>query len=150
MTDIEQLLARVGRYGGHGIDHEDQPFHGELELTALLGGRGLALTFRALGIDGATYHDERGWIAPDGDGRTRFWSLSTSTPGVLCHARRHGAPAAGTSATLVFGSGERADALRIEVAFDLWPDGDVGYRYAWGLPGGEFLPRSSVRMSRTD
>ena len=155
MTDIEQLLARVGRYGGHGIDHDDQPFHGELELAPILGGRGLTLTYRAVGIDGTVYHDERGWIAPDDAGRACFWSLSTSSVGVTCHQRRRPAPPAGeqaTQATLIFGSGDPRDtsAMRIELAFDLWPEGDVGYRFSWGEPGGAFLPRSSVRMSRTD
>jgi hypothetical protein len=34
----------------------------------------------------------------------------------------------------------------MEIAIDLHPGGDLGYRFAWGLPGGEFAPRSGVRM----
>jgi len=66
------------------------------------------------------------------------------------HARRHGAPPEGVEATLIFGSGDRedTDVHRVEIAIDLWPDGALGYRTAWGLPGGAFLPRSQVRMER--
>lgn len=33
------------------------------------------------------------------------------------------------------------------VSIDLWPNGDISYKYSWGLPGGEFKERSGVRMS---
>lgn len=148
MSDLELLRAVVGRYAGHGIDHEDQPFHGELALEDLFE-RAITLTFRATGIDGTSYHEERSWIAMDGEGRLCLWTVNTNLPGCGCHVRRHGASAAGTRATLVFGQGDPQDTerYRAEIAIDLWPNGDVGYRYAWGMPGGEFRPRSSVRMS---
>lgn len=150
MSDSELLRSFAGRYAGHGIDHEDQPFHGELELSheGMLD-RGFSLGFRATGIDGTSYHEERSWLAPDSEGRMCLWSINTNQPACLCHVRRHGAPAAGARATLVFGSGDPQDAgqYRVEIAIDLFPDGDLGYRYTWGLPGGEFRPRSTVRMS---
>ncbi|HHO50203.1 MAG TPA: hypothetical protein ENK18_04845 [Deltaproteobacteria bacterium] len=148
MTDLDRLLTRVGRYGGHGINHEDQPFHGELCLEAILDGGGIALSFRAVGIDGTLYHEERGWIAPDEGGALALWSLSTEGPGVRRHLRRHGVAPEGVETSLIFGLGDRTDAsvLRVELALDLWPDGDIGYRSAWGLPHGAFEPRSSVRM----
>ena len=148
MSDLELLRSCAGRYAGHGINHEDQPFHGELELEVLFE-RALALTFRATGIDGTPYHEERTWIAVDGEGRLCLWTVSTNVPTCDPHVRRHGAPVAGSRATVVFGHGDPTDAerYRSEIAIDVWPNGDLGYRYAWGLPGGEFAPRSSVRMS---
>ena len=39
MSDpLQSLLRRVGRYGGHGINHADEPFYGELDLHPLLDG----------------------------------------------------------------------------------------------------------------
>jgi hypothetical protein len=148
MSDLELLRSCVGRYAGHGIDHEDQPFHGELELGVLFD-RAITLAFRATGIDGTSYHEEQSWIATDADGRLCLWSVSTNSPTCGCHVRRHGASVAGTRSTLVFGQGDpqEGDRYRAEIAIDLWPNGDLGYRFAWGMPGGAFRPRSTVKMS---
>ncbi|MEQ1508312.1 MAG: hypothetical protein ABMB14_39135 [Myxococcota bacterium] len=146
--ELDLLLARVGTYGGHGINHEDQPFHGELAVESVLG-RGVRWTFRATGIDGTTYHEEQSWVARDETGALCLWSVNGYEPHCGRHVRRHGAGVAGTIATLVFGRGDPGDPAqyRIEIAMDLWPNGDVGYRYAWGLPNGPFEPRSAVRMA---
>ena len=148
--DLAPLLARLGSYGGHGINHEDQPFYGELALAPILGDRGVALSFRAVGIDGTLYHEEAGWIARDAAGQLSLWSLHRHSGQVLHHELRYGAPPRDTEATLVFGHGDRneIDTMRIEVALDLYADGAVGYRFAWGLPSETFAPRSSVRMDR--
>ena len=148
--DLAPLLARVGRYGGHGINHEDQPFYGELILAPLLEDRGITLSFRAMGIDGTLYHEEASWIAPDATGLLALWSLNRNSAGVLRHDLRYGAGPRDADATWVFGHGDRSDpeAMRIEVALDLFDGGDVGYRFGWGLPGEAFAPRSNVRMSR--
>ena len=149
-THVDLLLDRCGRFGGHGIDHEDQPLYGELDLQPLPGRQGAWLSFRATGIDGTVLHDERSWVAPDADGELCLWSVNTLAAGVMRHPVRRGVPPAGAHSVLVFGSGDPTDAQvhRVEIAVDLWPDGAVGYRTAWGLPGGPFLPRSQVRMER--
>lgn len=148
MSDLERLLASQGPWQGHGIDHHDQPFHGELRLEPLLGGRAVGLRFTATGIDGTLYQDAHGWIAPDAAGRLCLWTLHGGLPGVTAHARRHGAPAADADHTLVFGAGDPADreSYRAEVALDWLPDGTLVFRGAWGLPGGEYRPRSTVRL----
>lgn len=148
--DLDILLDRCGRFGGHGIDHEDQPLYGELELQLLPNRQGAWLTFKASAIDGRLLHDERSWVARDAEGRLCLWSVNTLAEGVRAHARRHGLPPTGTAAALIFGSGDPQDdrVHRVEIAIDLWPDGAIGYRSAWGLPGGAFLPRSQVRMER--
>ncbi len=147
---VDALLARVGSYAGHGINHEDEPFHGELDLAALSDGRGVTLKVRAVGIDGTVYHDERLWIAAAESGELTLWSIHTNGAGVRRHIRRHGAPVSGADATWVFGFGDLGAhrGYRQEIALDLWPDGDISYRVAWGLPGGEHQPRSAVRMRR--
>ncbi len=66
----------------------------------------------------------------------------------MVHTRRNGAPSDEVTASLVYGLGDRGDptVVRIEVTLDLWPDGDITYRFAWGMPGGELKLRSAVRM----
>jgi len=147
---IAALLQRVGTYSGHGISHEDEPFHGELEISRLVDDQGVTMRFRAQSIDGTVLHDERTWVARDEGARVRMWSIHSNGAGVRQREPRNGAPAAGADRTLVFGLGDPSDphAYREEVALDLWPDGSVSYRYAWGLPGGTMAPRSSVRLKR--
>lgn len=152
MDAIARLLDHVGRYTGHGINHEDEPFHGELEVARLLDAQGVTLKFRAETIDGTVLHDERTWIARDTDGQVALWSIHSNGGAVRKHQQRNGAGTEGADATLVFGAGDPDDgsAYREEVAIDLWPDGDVSYRTSWGLPGGRMLPRSDVRLHRVD
>jgi hypothetical protein len=148
---LHALLARVGHYAGHGINHEDEPFHAELHIVSLDVQPGVTLKFRAVGIDGTVYHDERTWIALDTDDTVALWSIHTNGGGVRKHARRPAAPVEGAVLTLVFGFGALADrtCYRQEIGIDLWPDGDISYRYAWGLPGGDHQPRSTVRLRAT-
>jgi len=142
------LLQRVGRYSGHGIDHEDEPFHAELRIDALRDGEGVTMRFVAQSIHGPVLHDERTWVARGDDGQIKQWSIHSNGAGVRCREQRNGAPVAQAERTLVFGHGDpaRASSYREEVAIDLWPDGAVSYRYAWGLPGGPLAPRAAAKM----
>ncbi len=148
---LHALLARIGHYAGHGINHEDEPFHAELHLASLDVQPGVTLHYLAVGIDGTVYHDERTWIALDDTRRLALWSIHTNGDGVRKHVHRHGANVKGALLTLVFGYGNPLDAncYREEIAIDLWPEGELSYRYAWGLPGGDHRPRSSVRLKPT-
>ncbi len=147
-TVIEDLLARVGAYGGHGINNEDQPFHGELSLTALPADAGTLLEYRATGIDGTEYHVELTWIAADDTGELGLWTVSSSTAHVSRLRLRRSFPTDGTDRTLVFGTGDQADAttFRFEITLELWPDGTLGYRYAWALPGDPSGAHSEARV----
>jgi hypothetical protein len=147
VTEIMQLIERAGRYAGHGIDHEDQPFHAELTVERLPGGA-VSLRYRATGIDGAIYQDQLCLVAPDEDGRLSLWELTEGRQGCVLHTLRHGAPSEGTITTLVFGRGtlHDHDEYRSEIALDLWPEGQLSYRRAWGLPGKAFAPRSTVKL----
>lgn len=164
MSHLRPLVERAGRYAGHGIDHQHQPFHGELAVQPL-SPFAVKLWFRAVGIDGTVYREEHSWIARDEDGRLSLWLIDLSEPGddepsadepsagrCLQHTLRFGAPPEGTLASLVFGRGSWAeeDQYRAEIALDLWPDGAVSYRRAWGLPQQAYAPRLAVRMSPSE
>jgi len=151
MTDIERLLARHGTYGGHGIDHEDRPFHGALTIEPLPGGRGVSLRFRSVGIDGEDYRQEWTWVAPDVVRGVAAWQIDQRSRSVRHMRQRSGPSAEGADTTLMFGIGspEDVDQHRVQVAFDLWPDGAVTVRHAAGSPGSPLTQRGGVRMVRT-
>ena len=145
---LNALLARAGVYEGTGINHEQERYDGRLELTPVLGVRGLQVKSRAVGEDGTVYHEEHSLIAPTRDGGLVLWSLNIHAPGALEMLYRRDEPVDGADHSFVFGSGDPADqaAYRVEVAFDLWPDGALTHRYAWGMPGEPFEARSAARL----
>lgn len=150
MTDgLAALQRRVGRYGGHGINHHDEPFYGELELTPLLNGVGVSIRFRATGIDETLLHDERTWIAASPEGPLALWTLSTNAQSVLRHELTADRTSDECERILVFRLGEPSDRslLRNQVTLELFTDGRLGYKYAWGRPGEAFADRSTVAMS---
>jgi lactoylglutathione lyase len=77
--------------------------------------------------------------------------MSTNHPGVIEHALV-GEDVDAERATLrfAFGAAEDRDAFREVISIDLWRDGDLGYRYAWAMPGQELAERSGVRMRLVD
>lgn len=150
MSDVLQcLFRRVGRYGGHGINHRDEPFYGELDLHVLLEGAAAGLKFRATGIDETTLHDERTWIASTDGGGLALWTISTNAATVLRHDLVADRESEDHERVLVFRLGDPADrsVLRNQVTVELFRDGRLGYRYAWGRPGEAFDDRSAVAMS---
>lgn len=150
MNDVlRSLLRRAGRYGGHGINHEDEPFYGELELTDLLGGHGVSIRYRATGIDGTALHDERTWIAASDAGALALWTISSNASQVMRHELAADHETDDCERVLKFRLGDPADRgiYRNQVTLELFKDGRLGYRYAWGLPGQPFEDRSSVALS---
>lgn len=150
MTDaIAELVERAGTYRGEGINHDRQPFVGTLTLRAVAGVPGVALEFMARGEGGEVFHAEHTLIGPGEGGRPTLVTLGSNGGGLLVLPLRREEAEADTR-TLVFGVGDPADraAFRMEVAVDLHPDGALGYRYSWGLPDGDFAPRSGLRLVR--
>lgn len=143
---IEALIARRGTFVGEGVNHDGQPFTGRLKLAPVVDGAGLSLEFTARGEGGEVYHRERSTLAPGPDGALTLWSLSNNAPGLLALPLRRDVP--GEARALVFGVGDPddGDAFRMEVTLELQPGGQLGYRFAWGLPGGEFAPRSGLTL----
>ena len=147
---IEELVARTGRYQGSGSNHEDERYNGRLDLVPVLGGRGVVVMASASATDGTLFHEEHTLIAQTRDGLVGMWSMNIQQDGVLFLEFREDVPVGGAEHSYVFGHGDPADnsAYRIEIAFDLWADGDISQRYAWGMPGGKFSHRSGARMRR--
>ena len=147
---LQQLNQMVGSYAGEGINHEGQPFIGHFELVSLFNGRGFQVKFSATGKDGTVYHNEESTIAPSIQEILTLWNFNTNTPGLVPHELRRTNAKPGTLASLVFGFGtpDDKDGFREEVTLDIWDRTNLSYTYSWGLPGGEFLERSGVRMSK--
>jgi uncharacterized cupin superfamily protein len=139
---LDLLFSRAGTYLGEGTNHEGQKFTGTLKLHPSVAGKGLTLDFVAVGKDGIQYHREHSLVGLNPAESLSLWVLSTNHPGVVEH-KLHA-----SEGGLVFRCGDFVDqrSFREEIAIDFWDNGDLGYRYSWGLPGGEFQERSSVRM----
>lgn len=151
MIDALRFLSDyAGTYKGQGVNHEGEAFVGEFELHQHPTLRSMSLRFKATSDEGQVYHQEETTIAQDVSGKPALWSLCNNAPGMLqLNFRRYETADEGCR-TLVFGLGDLGSDhdYRQEVSIDLFRDGTLGYRFAWGMPGGEFSPRSGVRLSR--
>lgn len=147
---LKHLFSRSGVYEGHGINHDNQKFHGVLTLVPQFEGKGLSIDFCATGEDGAIYHKEHSILGITPAETLSLWILSNNHPGVMEHQYFSDKAIQGVDHTLSFRMGDlnNTNSFREVVSIDLWPNGDVSYKYSWGLPGGEFKERSGVRMSR--
>lgn len=148
MSELRQLAQRSGQYQGHGITGEEQPFYGELQIAVLFE-HALSLHFRATGIDGTLYLEERGLIAQDELGRLSLWALTATDPLCVRYSLRFGAASSGAEATIVFGRGDSADPgdASDELAIDLRPDGDIIYRRTRAEPGDRAILVARAKMS---
>lgn len=146
---LNQLAAATGFYTGEGINHEGQPFIGNLSLQPILDGRGFSLKFTATGKDETVYHKEESTLALSMSETMTLWNLNSNSPGLLAHEFRKTPTKADAHASYVFGFNkpDEINVFREEVALDVWSSGDLSYTYSWGMPNGEFKERSGVRMS---
>lgn len=150
-VSLPELIKLQGEYRGTGINHERREFTGFFRLAPIVGGRGLSLEFRATGSDGTVFHDEHSFIGPTFSESPALWVISNNHPAVIQHDLRRVEPLAAGGSTIVFGINDPQDkkTFREEISLDLYSNGDVGYRYFWGMPGGEFAERSGLRMVRS-
>ncbi len=149
MNHILHLLAEHrGLYQGEGRNHVGECFTGRLELLRLPEDRTMAIRFSAAAPDGTIYHAEESIVADEAEDVVLVVESENMPEKVLEHRFRREEAADGSFHAFVFGYNEVGDreSFRQEIAIELWENGDIGYRYSWGLPGGEFEPRSSVRM----
>lgn len=147
-SGIQALLAKSGTYEGFGINHEGQRFKGALILTPRVERKGVSLDFSATGDDGAVFHKEHSLVGLTPRETASLWVLSNNHPGVVEHQLVESEAIAGVEWSLCFAFGDQSDrnAFRETITIDLWASGEISYRYAWGMPGGEFAERSSVKM----
>lgn len=133
---------------GNGVNHEKQPFKGSIEIKPVASGKGAQLIFKAIGNDGSVFHEETSLIGPGFDGKPCLFVLSNNHPAITPHQLKSQNNTGGTH-SYVFGFGDIANqnSFREEIHLDLFEDGSIGYKYSWGLPGGEFAERSGVKMT---
>jgi hypothetical protein len=153
MSNIIQDLCRLsGIYAGEGIEHLGNSFKGKLTITPIVQERGILLLFTAKSLKGDILQEEHTVIAPMmGSGQLGLWTLGSNIRGMLLHPLRRDEHLRDGSRALTFGTGDPTDSssFREEITLEICPEDQIGYRYAWGRPGGVFAPRSGLRMARS-
>lgn len=144
------LLAATGEYEGVGINHENQKFLAFFRLEPLLEGKAIRIHYKATGLDDTVYHEEISTIAPSEDQSLALYNLNTDTPALLVHKLKEFKPELGAKEGLVFTYNDPEDRqfFREEIHLGFYANGDLSYRYSWGMPKGDFGFRSSVRLKR--
>lgn len=155
---MKALRAAQGTYLGRGADAEGTMFFAELELERGASGHNLRYRYRATRVDAdEVLHDEDGILGVGIDGQLTLFAASSQYrhmfPRRLTRVELEPTGVADEAPTtrLVFAHNDPADrgAFRDEIAFELRPGGvTFGYRYAWGLPGGDLALRAAVTMTR--
>lgn len=137
---LEHLQARAGRYVGRGTNFQGHPFEAALNLTPKISGTVIEIEFLAKDATSA-FHEELTWITTDLlTDRVCLYTVSTNTPGVLTHALAEDKHDDIRERRLAFRLGDPANkhSFRQEVTIDLMKNGDIEYRYAWGVPHEDF------------
>lgn len=145
---LDFLATRAGHYEGHGTNYEGHPFKASLELASKVSGSLVELKFRAVD-DESAFHEELTWITPDLlNDKLCLWTVSSNTPGVLCHPLAEDRNDDFRERRFVFRLGEPQDRHRFrqEIVLDLMRDGSVEYRYSWGVPHDEFGVRVQAKL----
>lgn len=143
------LLSKQGIFVGKGRNHENQPFTGTLTLTSILSGRGIQIQFEAKGNDGTVYHSEHSLISFADDEKLHMWNLNSNVPCVLQHKfDRVDKVTEGTAYIFSYNNKDNLKVFREEIAFEIFDDGQIGYRYSWGMPGQHFAPRSGLKLTQ--
>jgi len=151
LNPIVEIQNFLGNFSGHGVNHDNQKFKGEITLESIVGQKGVLLTFVATGEDGTIYHQEKSLISPSMDEKINMWNFNSNVPGLVPHELRSSEPT-DKSVKFVFGFNHPTDsnAFREEITLELHKSGNVGYHYSWGLPQGDFKERSGLEMLPVD
>ncbi len=145
---LDLLASRAGHYEGTGTNYEGHPFKAHLDLSSRISNSLAELKFRAEDDDSA-FHEELTWITPDlMTDKLCLWTVSTNTPGVLCHSLTEERSDDFRDRRFVFRIGEPSDKHRFrqEIVLDLMRDGSIEYRYSWGVPHEEFGVRVQAKL----
>ena len=95
---------RDGTYMGFGADIDNRQFRGDLEVKHIAGGKGIALKFKAVGMEGSemnnsahlynedtiSYNEEYSTIAYDTKNHLCLWALSSNIPTMVKFNLRRG------------------------------------------------------------
>jgi hypothetical protein len=151
MDLLATLVARAGVFTGEGVNHEGEDFAGRLEVIAVMGGRAVTMHYTAVGLDGQHLHEEFTLLAPGDDGRLCLWPVMEELPVVMVHRAvcALGNPSdddSGVREVFATVARDAVDAFREEISIECMSDGIIVYAHAWGMPGGEFGPRSRCEL----
>jgi hypothetical protein len=148
MNVLGILTSGQKAFRGEGINHENEPFVGELDVQALEGGRAALLEYVATLKNGEVAHSESALLGVGPDGNLCLWPVMSELPVVLPHQEKvsHSEPGAFTEAVFASGAREDSTTFREEITIRVNSDGSLLYAHAWGLPGGSFEERSSCSM----
>ena len=144
------IIKHTGTYKGIGINHDGDKFTGLFQLTPIIDNKGIEISFTAKGEDGTIYHQEKSTIAPSEDGTICLWTLNNNVPFQYAHELEECETVEGAKNTFKFSHNKPSDLdkFREAISIDIWANGDISYRYAWGMPNGEFEDRSGLRMTK--
>jgi hypothetical protein len=161
---LDILRKRAGIYMGHGINHENKKFKGDLELRNVVNNKGVSLKYKAVGTDGVEfnkettlynsetilYNEEWTLICSDSDNKLCLWTLNNNIGTMAKFDLRRYRHVSNKHQLFIFGYGEADDnaVFREEITIELWDNGDLSYNYSWGEAGGMFLSRSTIRMKK--
>ncbi|MBC7541828.1 MAG: hypothetical protein H7338_03775 [Candidatus Sericytochromatia bacterium] len=149
MTDVIAALATYqGQYRGEGVNHEAEPFIGEMNVQQVVNTKGISVRYTATGLNRTVYHEEHTVIGPGAKGTAVLWTLNSNAPSVLEHGLRFDGTDADGMRQIVFGYGDPNDETRFRetITLELFSDGTLGYHYAWGMAGGTFRKRSGLML----
>lgn len=145
---LDLLATRTGTYEGNGTNSEGHAFKATLELSSRVSNSLSEIRFRAVD-DESAFHEELTWITPDLlSDKLCLWTVSTNTPGVLCHVLTEDRSDDFRERRFVFRLGEPNDKHRFrqEIVLDLMRDSSIEYRYSWGVPHEEFGVRVQAKL----
>jgi hypothetical protein len=152
MSDAKKawgLLAEsVGEYAGRGINHEKQNFDGNLTLKFDFENKSLLLALSAISDQGEVFHTERSWLGFDIAGALVLYVVSNNHPAITPHIfnRIEAGKDGEQKIVFRFGNFEDKNNFREEISINFFKDKSIAHFYSWGLPGGNFEPRSGSRM----
>ncbi|MCB0390102.1 MAG: hypothetical protein KDD58_02370 [Bdellovibrionales bacterium] len=149
---IEELMSYTGKFEGAGLNHDQEKFTGILVLSSAVNGKGVAINFTAKGDNGEIFHEEQTLIAPNESHSWSLWTLNNNVPYAYEHHFIEVPKAEGAKVSFGFAHNNLEDAnkFRETIVIDLYESGDIGYRYAWGLPGAEFKERSGLMLFKVN
>ena len=154
MSDAKKawgLLAEsVGEYSGLGVNHEKQNFTGNLNLKFDFENKSLALALSATGDKGEVFHNEHSLLGFDVTGALVLYVVSNNHPAIVPHIfnRIETGPDGEQKIVFRFGNLEDKNSFREEININLFKDKSIEHFYSWGMPGGNFEPRSGSKMHK--
>lgn len=144
------LTKYTGAYIGSGVNHDNQKFSHRFSMDLISANRVFEISATAIGEQNEVYHSEKSWLGFDPQ-KTLVLFVTSSNHGTITPHILDRIEESEDCQKIVFRYGVKSDknSFREEITFSLFSDGTIDHQYAWGLPGGDFLPRSSARVRCT-